>query len=194
MIESRRKKWSDTSTWRLLRFILYPRAISLSKLGKWLDLFGELHFILRASNAFCLFSILLGSDRDQVGQMSGVLPLIFQVWVIEALEPSLRWSPVYLLFTTYSLIYPLWLLPLTQYHLPISHLMIEILGIDPLHQSMAVGILGFFFLILDFFERPARLFDHLRGNLGRCLHGILERGLEGWVRRSEFSAMLVLRP
>ena len=86
---------------------------------------------------------------------------------------------MYLLFTAHSLVDPLWLLPLTQYHFPVPHLMIEILGIDPLHQPMAMGVLGFLFLILDFFERPARLFDHLRGNLGWCLHCILERGLEG---------------
>ena len=84
--------------------------------------------------------------------MCGELLLIFHVRVIEALEPSLRWSPVYLLFTGQSLIDPLWLLPLTQYHFPVPHLMIDILGINPLHQPLAMQILGFLFLILDFFE------------------------------------------
>lgn len=111
--------------------------------------------------------------------MSGELLLIFHVRVIEALEPSLQWSPEYLLFTEHSLIDSLWLLPLTQYHFPVPHLMKDILGINPLHQSLAVGILGFLFLILDFFKRPARLLDHLRGNLRRRLHCILERCLEG---------------
>ena len=84
--------------------------------------------------------------------MCGELLLIFHVRVIEAPKPSLRWSPVYLLFTGHSLIDPLWLLPLTQYHFPVPHLMIDILGINPLHQPLAMRILGFLFLILDFCE------------------------------------------